>query len=152
MKKWWMMVGVGLVLCCFVGVGMALEKGTAAQAEAMVKKAIEYYRANGKEKALAEISNGKGQFIKGDLYVFTWDLSGVVTAHGTNAKLINKDMSQLKDVDGKLFVAEGVRLAKEKGKGWVDYKWTNPTTQKVEQKSTYVEKADDIIFCCGIYK
>ncbi len=61
-------------------------------------------------------------------------------------------MSQLQDVDKKFFVQEAVQLAKAKGSGWVDYKWTNPTTKKVEAKSTYVKKVDEIIFCCGIYK
>ena len=53
---------------------------------------------------------------------------------------------------GKFFVQEGVQMAKTKGSGWVDYKWTNPTTKKVEAKSTYVKKVDELIFCCGIYK
>jgi signal transduction histidine kinase len=131
---------------------VAAEKGTAAEAEAMIQKAIDYYKANGKEKTLAEISNPNGQFVKGDLYIFVWDMQGVVIAHGANSKLIGKNMSQIKDVDGKQFVHEGVELAKAKGKGWVDYKWSNPTTQKVEAKSTYVVKVDDMVFCCGIYK
>jgi signal transduction histidine kinase len=132
--------------------GFVFAKGTATEAEAMVKKAVEFYKANGKQKALAEISNSKGQFVKEDLYIFTLDMNGVVTGHGANEKLINKDMSSLKDVDGKLFIAECLKIAKENGKGWVDYKWSNPTTNKVEPKSTYFEKVDDIVFACGIYK
>jgi len=143
---------VGLLVSGLMGHAVAAEKATAAEAEAMIQKAIDYYKANGKDKTLAEISNPSGQFVKGDLYVFVWDMNGVVIAHGTNAKLIGKDMSQLKDVDGKQFVSDGVQLAKTQGKGWIDYKWSNPTTKKVEAKSTYVVKVDDIIFCCGIYK
>lgn len=38
------------------------------------------------------------------------------------------------------------------GKGWLDYKWLNPATSTMEQKSTYVEKLDDMVIGCGIYK
>jgi cytochrome c len=152
MKKMIGLILIGLMVSGVLGQAIAAEKGTAAEAEAMVQKAIDYYKANGKDKTLAEISNPKGQFIQGDLYLFVWDMNGVVIAHGTNPKLIGKDMSQLKDVDGVRFVYDGVQLAKTQGKGWVDYKWSNPTTQKVEAKSTYVVKVDDMVFCCGIYK
>jgi cytochrome c len=140
---------VGIFLVGVSGVALA---STAAEATALVDKAIAFYKANGKDKAFAEFNNQKGQFVKGDLYIFIWDFSGKVVSHGANEKLIGKDVSQLKDVDGKLFVMEAVELAKAKGSGWVDYKWTNPTSKKVEAKSTYVKKVDDIIFACGIYK
>jgi signal transduction histidine kinase len=152
MKRLMALSVVAVLLSCLAVPGFVFAKGTAAEAEAMVKKAVEFYKANGKQKALAEISNPKGQFVKEDLYIFTLDMNGVVTGHGANEKLINKDMSGLKDVDGKLFIAECLKIAKEKGKGWVDYKWSNPTTNKVEPKSTYFEKVDDIVFACGIYK
>jgi signal transduction histidine kinase len=152
MKKMIGLILIVLLTCGFFGQAIAAEKATAAEAEAMMQKALDFYKANGKEKTLAEISNPAGQFVKGDLYVFVWDMNGVVIAHGTNSKLIGKDMSQMKDVDGKRFVFDGVQLAKAQGKGWVDYKWSNPTTQKVEAKSTYVVKVEDMVFCCGIYK
>lgn len=151
MKKGFMiMMVVGILV--FNGVGLALASGSADEAKALVEKGIVFYKANGKDKALAEFSNPKGQFVKGELYIFIWDLKGVVLAHGANQKLIGKDVSELKDADGKLFVKEGVELAKSKGSGWVDYKWTNPVTKKIEAKTTYVKKVDDLIFCCGIYK
>ena len=39
-----------------------------------------------------------------------------------------------------------------KGKGWQNYKWTNPQTKKIEDKTAYIEKVDDMIFGCGAYK
>jgi cytochrome c len=150
MKKGLMVVVAGLFLMSLIG--FAFASGSADEAKALIEKGIAFYKANGKEKALAEFSNPKGQFIKGDLYVFIWSLNGTVLAHGTNQKLIGKDVSELKDADGKLFVKEGLEMAKTKGSGWVDYKWTNPVTKKIEAKSTFVKKVDDIVFCCGIYK
>lgn len=150
MKKGLIILVLGLFV--FGLVGFAFAASSADEAKSLIEKGIAFYKANGKEKALSEFSNPKGQFVKGELYIFIWSSTGTVLAHGTNQKLIGKDVSGLKDADGKLFVKEGMELANAKGSGWVDYKWTNPVTKKVEAKSTFVKKVDDLFFCCGIYK
>ena len=80
------------------------------------------------------------------------DNNGLTLAHGGNAKLVNKDMSGLKDADQKLFIVEMMQLAKTKGSGWVDYKWVNPATKKIEPKTTYIQKVDNYFVGCGTYK
>jgi cytochrome c len=128
------------------------EFGTAAEAEALVKKALIQIKADGKEKAFAEINNPKGKFIDRDLYIFVYDLKGVCVAHGFNQKMIGKDLSAMKDKDGKSYVKERIEIAQTKGKGWQDYKFTDPMSKKIEQKSAYIERSDDLIVGCGIYK
>jgi signal transduction histidine kinase len=124
---------------------------TPKDAEAWTKKAVEYFKANGKDKALAEFSKPKSEFVKDDQYIYVLDLDGKMVAH-PNAKLMGKDFMTVKDADGKLFAVDIVKQAKEKGSGWVDYKWENPTTKKVEAKTVYFEKADGVIICSGAYK
>jgi cytochrome c len=126
--------------------------GTKEEAQAMVKKAVDYYKTNGKDKAFAEINNKKGQFVKDDLYIFVYDMNGVCVAHGFNDKQIGKNLLETKDPDGKFYVKERVAIAKSKGSGWQDYKYTNPTTFKPENKTAYIEKIDNYIFGCGAYK
>jgi signal transduction histidine kinase len=126
--------------------------GTPDQAKAMVDKAIAYVKANGKDKAFAEVDNQKGQFIKEDLYVWISDMKGLILAHGANEKLIGKDVSPLKDSDGKFFIKEIIEQAKAKGSGWVDYHWIDPVTKAIEKKSTYFKKDGEMIYACGIYK
>ncbi|HNS14730.1 MAG TPA: cache domain-containing protein [Syntrophorhabdaceae bacterium] len=121
-------------------------------AKGLVEKAVTFAKAQGKDKALAEFSKPKGQFDKGALYVFAYDMTATVVAHPKNAKLIGKNLADVPDSDGKLFRKEIVELAKSKGSGWVDYKYLNPETKKVESKTTYIQKAEDIIVCCGTYK
>jgi cytochrome c len=128
------------------------KRGTAAEAEAMVKKAVAYLKANGQEKALAEFSDLKGKFVDGDLYVFVYDMTGKCIAHGGNPKMVGKDLIDMKDADGKSFVKERIEIAKGKGKGWQNYKWSNPTTKAIEDKTAYIEKVDDVIIGCGAYK
>lgn len=130
----------------------AAEKGTKAEAEAMVKKAVAFMKANGKDKALAAFSNPKGQFVDRDLYIFAYDMTGKCVAHGANQKMIGIDLSGMKDPDGKEYVKERIEIAKTKGKGWQDYKFPNPVSKKIEMKSAYLEKVDDLILGCGAYK
>ena len=127
-------------------------KGTAKEAEALVHKAIEFYKKNGRDKAFAEINNPKGQFTDRDLYVVVYGIDGKGLAHGANAKMIGKDLLDMRDVDGKYFVKERVEIAKTKGKGWQDYKFMNPVSKQIEPKSMYVERHEDMIFGAGIYK
>jgi cytochrome c len=117
-----------------------------------VEKAIAYYKANGKDKAFQEISNSKGSFVKGELYVFVYDMTGKCVSHGFNEKLIGKDLVEMRDPDGTFYVKERIELVKAKGKGWQDYKFTNPETKKIESKTAYIEKVDGFIFGCGTYK
>ena len=130
----------------------ASDKGSADEAVALVKKAVAYIKANGKEKAFAEFNNPSGSFKDRDLYIFAMEMNGVMSAHGVNPKLIGKNLSGLKDVDDKQFIKSFIEAANGKGKGWVDYKWPNPTTKAVEAKSTHIEKTDDLVVGCGIYK
>lgn len=121
-------------------------------ASALVQDAAKYLKANGREKALQEISKADGKWVKGELYVFAYDFQGVIVAHPKNAKLVGKNMLEVPDVDGKLFRKDIVEAAKSKGSGWVDYKYKNPESGKIEEKTTFLLKAGDVILCCGIYR
>ena len=125
---------------------------TPDDATAMVKKGVAFMKSNGKDKGHAEISSKTSQFKKDDLYLVVYGLDGTVHAHGANEKMIGKNLIELKDIDGKLFVKERVEMAKSKPTFWQDYKFTNPETKKIEPKSMYCEKLDETVVCGGIYK
>ena len=124
--------------------------GTPEEAKALVEKAVAFYKANGKEKALAEFSKPKGRFIKGDLYIFAYDPKGTIIAHGGDPKLVGQDFTDVQDPDGKYFAREFIKIGPEGG--WVDYKWMNYVTKKVDAKTTYLKRIDDVIVGCGAYK
>lgn len=132
---------------------MSADRGTADEAVAMVKKAIAYLKENGKEKAFAEFGNpANTTFHDRDLYIFVYDLNGNNVAHGNNPKMVGKNLLEMKDHDGKFIIKGFIDVANSRGKGWVDYKWPNPVTKAVEQKSGYVEKVDNLIVGSGVYK
>ncbi|CAN5820399.1 hypothetical protein BH11PSE8_BH11PSE8_41620 [soil metagenome] len=125
---------------------------TKDDATSMVKKGVTFIKANGKDKGYAEISNKEGQFVHDDLYLTVYGMDGTVRAHGANAKMVGKNLIDLKDVDGKAFVKERVDMAAAKPSFWQEYKFTNPVTKKIEPKNMYCERLDDTIVCGGVYK
>ena len=155
MKHYFKVVMAALIFVFGVMPAAAADKkGTAAEATAMVDKAIAYIKKVGRDKAFAEISNPKGQFADGDLYVVVYDLKGKVLAHGANAKMIGKDVIELRDNDGKFFVKERVEMMSKSptAKGWQDYKFMNPVSRQIEPKSMYLQRFEDVMVGCGIYK
>lgn len=128
------------------------EHGTADDAIAMVKRVIQYMKANGKEKTIAEVNNVNGQFRDRDLYITINNLDMVTLAHGANPKMQGKNLIDLQDADGKYFMRERQQLVKKSGKGWQDYKFVNPVTKQIEPKAMYFERYEDVVINCGIYK
>lgn len=134
------------------GAAHAADQGTAAEAEAMAKKAVAYIKANGPEKSAEEFTNGKS-FKDRDLYISYLDFTGKMLGHGSNPKLVGKDLIELKDPEGKFMVKMAIEVAKTKGHGWTDnYKFKNPTTEKLQEKAMYVERVGDTYVGVGIYK
>lgn len=131
----------------------ANEKATAAEATAMVKKGVAALKAaTDKSKIYLEVTAKDAKWVDRDLYLVVYGLDGTVRAHGANAKQVGANLIDMMDIDGKPFVKERVELAKTKGTFWQDYKFTNPTTKKIEPKSMYCERLDDMAVCAGIYK
>jgi signal transduction histidine kinase len=126
---------------------------TTDEVVALVKEAADYVKANGKEKAFAEFNNPQGKFHRGELYVFVNDYEGLTLAHGGNPKLLGQNNKDLADPTGKLFMQAMIEKARGGG-GWVDYKWTNPTTKKLQDKASYVLPLEGLnaFVACGIYK
>jgi signal transduction histidine kinase len=139
------------LLSAIAAVNAAENGATKADAEAMVKKGIAFIKANGNAKAYAEIDKKGGQFSDRDLYLVVYGLDGFVHAHGGNAKMVGKNLIDLKDIDGKAFVKERVELGKAKASFWQEYKFTNPENKKIEPKVAYCERQEQTVVCGGIY-
>lgn len=131
------------------GPACADDKETAVK---MVKAAVAYIAANGEEKGLDALNNPNGEFVKGELYVFAYDMNGVLLANSFRQNLLGQNLLDVPDASGKKFRREIIELAKTKGSGWVDYSYQNPKTKQLEQKTTYLEKVGDLVVCCGVFK
>jgi cytochrome c len=122
-------------------------------AKRWVQKALAFYRAHGKEIAVAEFSSRQGRFIRDGQYIYVLDFNGTMVAHPVeDERYIGKDFYLIEDSEGKSFVREIVANANNQGSGWVEYKWLNPATGTEQPKIVYFEKIDNMIFCSGIYR
>jgi cytochrome c len=130
----------------------AQARATKEEAVAMVKKAVAFYKANGKEKSFAEFSNQTGQFRDRELFLIVMDQKGEVLAHGALKKMIGANIMDLRDINGVNIVRSFFKSVEKNTSGWSEeYVFTNPATQKMEPTLTYVEKVDDIVIACGYH-
>jgi signal transduction histidine kinase len=119
---------------------------------AMVKKGVAAIRTD-RHKALIDISDKTNPtWHQDELYLSVYGLDGVVRAHGANTKMVGKNLSALKDIDGKPFIKERLELARTRGAFWQEYKFTNPETRRIEPKRMYCERVADLVVCGGIYQ
>lgn len=141
-------IAAALSLSLLAGFAFAGEKEDAQKNVADAVAAVNKDKA----AALAEINNPKGRFVKGEVYVFAYDLTGTMVAHPTNAKLVGKNMLDTPDAAGKFFRKDIVDGVKASGTATVEYRYKNPTSGKIEDKVTYCRKAADLAVCSGYYK
>jgi cytochrome c len=119
---------------------------------AQVTKAVEFYRANGRERTLAELNRRDGQFAQGMDYVDVHDLNGVCVAHPVSPDVVGQNRLDVADMHGKRFIREIVEAAKTQPAGWVSYMRENPNNGKVEKKIAYWAVRDGLIFKAGTYE
>jgi hypothetical protein len=149
------MGAMSLAAVLILSVGSAPAKaefGTPKEAEALVAKGVAYIKKVGAKRAYEEINAKAPGWTDRDLYLTIYDLDGKCLVHGTNARMVGKDLIDLRDSDGRIFIKERMDLARSKGSFWQDYKWTDPLTRKVVPKTTYCERHDETVLCVGVYK
>lgn len=144
---------VMLAAIAFAQPAAAEEYGTKAEAVAMVKRVQAMFKADGVDATFKAVNDkAVGSFHDRDLYPFIYDMKGVCVAHGARPALVGRSLIDLKDQDGVYLIRQMVKLAEAPGNGWVDYKWPNPLTNKIEDKSSYVEKMGDYFVGVGVYR
>ncbi|MEN9657652.1 MAG: hypothetical protein RL571_1117 [Pseudomonadota bacterium] len=148
MRKLSLLLLMGLLTLptCF-----AASRGSKADAESLVKKAILYLQQNGREKSFKAFSAPSTQFIDRDIYVVAYDRKGNCYAHGQTAKMVGKNFINIVDVSGKEYMKDRIKLSKEKNEFWHSYKFTDPLTKQVLSKDTFCTNYQDLIVCAGAY-
>ena len=146
-------IAFAIATLTMIAPAIAVEFGTKEEAIAMVKRVQEQFKKDGPELTFKAVSDKSvKEFHDRDLYPFIYGMNGLNVAHGARPALIGKDLIDLKDQDGKYLIREMIKIAEDPGSGWVDYKWPNPITNKIEDKSSYIEKMGNYFVGVGIYK
>jgi len=119
---------------------------------ATVNKAVAFYKENGRAKALEEFNNKNGQFAKGEDYVDVHNLSGVCLAHPTSPEVVGTNRLEQKDINGKFWIKEIIELTKKGDtSGWISYVRKNPVSGRMQDKLSFWELNDGLIFKAGLY-
>src|SRR5215472_11513097 len=146
-------VGLAVMLLALAPVAsLCADAPSKDEVVAQVKKAVAFYKANGREKALAEFNNKDGQFAKGEDYVDIHDLNGVCLAHPTAPEVVGTNRMEQKDLNGKFWIKDIVEATKKgETSGWVSYVRKNPVSGRMQDKRSYWELHDGLIFKAGLY-
>jgi hypothetical protein len=142
-------------LACLTTLPLAAQAADRPRAEALVKEGHAFLKANGRMAFVMEVQKASGKFHTrpgSPLYLFVYDLNGVVLAHGAEANLLGVNRLNVKDPDGTQYTKEFIATGQKKGGGWVDYKRMNPETRQIEHKTSFVLAVDGVVVGCGIYK
>jgi hypothetical protein len=80
-------------------------------------------------------------------------MNGVVMANGAIPTMTTgTNLYNVRDQNGKYFVREKLDLCKANRPGWVDFRFLNPKSHTIDDKSSYVERMGDYCVAVGIYK
>lgn len=154
MKK---VIVVSLLLIGLTGMTTAVKADSATKDEVILKcrQAAQMIEEQGIDAATREIANKEGKFVWKDTYVFLMDMDGKMLAHPIKPELTRqKTTVNITDPDGKALFVDFIKIANDKGKGWVDYRWPKPGASEPVQKSTYIYRVPGTQYFvgAGIYK
>ncbi len=76
---------------------------------------------------------------EGKDYIWINDLEPKMIMHPLKPEMDGKNLSDLKDQNGKYYFSEMVKVCKEKGEGFVDYVWPKAEGEKPSPKVSYVK-------------
>jgi cytochrome c len=147
-------LGFLVLLFCTIVNGtnlFASDRGTPAEAKAMLQKAVAHYKQAGRTQALADFNAKKAPFGDRDLYVVCLSSDHKIIANGGFPQYVGYSADMIKDADGKSVGRQGWEIASSKGEGAVRYHWINPVSHKMEPKITYFARAGDDVCGVGAY-
>src|SRR6516165_6836214 len=130
------------------------EFGTREEAMAMVRRVQEKFKKDGPEATFKALNSNAPGFVDRDLFPYVHKIDGTqLVAAGFPASIRGKNLHDMKDQDGKFTTQEFVRIATTPPyHGWSDYRFLNPKTNMVEDKSAWIERMGDYLVGVGIYK
>jgi signal transduction histidine kinase len=147
------MRSIALVLFIVLVACQAYAGGDSDNVVDLVNKAVDIFKAQGKDQALKVLNASSGPLRKGALYTFALDFKGSFVAHPVQEDLRSHDAWELQDAKGKFIVQDFIKIAKEPGVGWSEYWWMRVGETSPTLKKTYIKRVpgEDILVGAGFY-
>ncbi len=146
---------LGVVMVAYLGLSAPPARATQISSEeqvvAMVHRVQDSFKRDGLAATVAAVNDkATAAFHERDLYAFIYNMQGICLANGARPALVGKNLISLKDQDGKYLIQEMIDIAAGPGHGWVSYKWPSPVTNKIEDRSAFIEKMGDYFVGVGM--
>jgi signal transduction histidine kinase len=125
------------VFCVSAAMGQA-SQGSPAEAKKLVAAAAEHIKKVGPDEAIKNFEADKAKWSVKDLTVWVMDFKGVMRYH-ENPKMVGKNLIEIKDPSGRLWVKEMVTVGEGKAPGSVTYEWAHPETKKLAGKTAFLQ-------------
>jgi signal transduction histidine kinase len=125
--------------------------GTAAEAKAMLDKAVAELKSN-EAAALAKFNKGEGGFKDRDLYVFCFDMTAAKISAHVNPSLMGASPQDIKEKDGSPLGEKVFAAMKEGTISTVSYNFPKPGTTDPVPKESYVTRVGNQGCGVGYYK
>jgi TRAP-type uncharacterized transport system substrate-binding protein len=118
----------------------------------MVQRVQEKFKKDGPDATFRAINSGA--FNDRDLYPWVHTIDGTLhVANGAFPGIRGKNLHDMKDQDGKFTTQDFMRIATTPPyRGWSDFRWRNPQTNQIDDKSAWVERMGEYLVGVGIYK
>jgi cytochrome c len=123
-----------------VSPGATPRLGSPADAQAMLKKAVEHYNTVGRKQALADFTGRVAPFFDRDLYVACIDANLKQSANGGFPNLVGSSTQPLSRAAWDAATTTTI--------GTVNYNWIDPETNQTLPKTFYYEKVG--VDVCGV--
>lgn len=125
---------------------------TDEQAKELLDQAVsEYFKDP--ELALRKFKNRQSGFRSPDQYVFVLDKANrtITWSPNTPESLMGKTLDEIKDIQGKVFLAHIVDTADPSLIQQADYWWFSPISQRVELRRAFYQQVGDSVIAVGTY-
>lgn len=141
------------------GAPAAIDRGTLAEARALLAKAGAHYKRVGRGQALADFTAKKAPFVDRDLSLLCIGPPPdyMVTANGDRPDMVGKSANGLRGTEGRVGL-EAKPLGKAlwdaapgKGEGSVEHGWFNASAGKDEPRISFVWKVGNDVCAVGAY-
>ena len=146
MKKWVIVTALAVAVAAW-----AADRGTPAEAKAMLGQAEAHIKAVGRKQALADFNAGKKPFRDRDLYVVCISADGIIAANGFVPQYVGQKANMLTDYNGKAVGKAILDVANTKGGGTVEYVMLDPITHALRPKTLFVKKIGTDACGVGVY-
>jgi methyl-accepting chemotaxis protein len=129
-----------------------LRQGSADEARQLVFDGMVEIGKLGLREAIAVFQDTQGKFIWKDLYIFIFDRQGTYVVCGADKTRVGVNLRDLIGEVGEKLTSDAWYVCDNDDGGWVTYSISNPLTQEVQTKVSYVMPIDqDRLIGCGCY-